>query len=159
MRLYVFSNMYLSPIQHGIQGLHAMGEMTLKYSTSSRPGKRFRKWLKDHKTVIVLKSGYSSTLSEIECALAEIALDDPSVPFASFREEGLENALTSVAVVLNEGSYCLAPPTAWYEGGAAELTTEGWAALLGGVACVVGALVLARRHPAFRRYDSLHPTP
>lgn len=105
MRLYVFSNMYLSPIQHGIQGLHSMGEMVLKYPTSSKPGKRFRTWLRDHKTVIVLKGGYSSVLSCIDDALSEIASADPGLPFAFFREEGLEDAITSVSVVVGEASY------------------------------------------------------
>ena len=106
MRLYVFSNMYLSPIQHGIQGLHAMGEMVLKYPAASRGGKRFRKWLGEHKTVIVLNAGYSSVLGDIHQILGEISKDDPGVAFASFREEGLEDALTSVAVVVEEKSYC-----------------------------------------------------
>lgn len=105
MRLYIFSNLYISQIQHGIQGLHSMGEIMLKYPANSRAGKRFRTWLRDHKTVIILQAGYSSNLMAIEDALGDIASADPALPFASFREEGLENALTSVAVVVGEDSY------------------------------------------------------
>jgi MFS family permease len=44
-------------------------------------------------------------------------------------------------------------------GGVAEAVGEGWTALLGGLACVVAMVVLARLQPGFLRYDARHPTP
>jgi ENTS family enterobactin (siderophore) exporter len=42
-------------------------------------------------------------------------------------------------------------------GGTADVTGVGWAAALGGLACVAGVVLFAWRHPGFRRYDALHP--
>lgn len=42
-------------------------------------------------------------------------------------------------------------------GGTADMTGVGWAAVLGGLACVVGVLQFTWRHPGFRRYDARHP--
>ena len=44
-------------------------------------------------------------------------------------------------------------------GAVAEQIGEGWTAVAGGLACLAAIGVLARRHPAFLRYDARHPTP
>jgi ENTS family enterobactin (siderophore) exporter len=44
-------------------------------------------------------------------------------------------------------------------GGTGQLLGEGTAALLGGLVCVVGVLLLARLQPRFLRYDARHPEP
>ena len=44
-------------------------------------------------------------------------------------------------------------------GGLGERTTEAAAALVGGLACVVGVALFAWRHPGFRAYDARDPRP
>lgn len=44
-------------------------------------------------------------------------------------------------------------------GGIGERTTEATAALVGGLACVVGVVLFAWRHPGFRAYDARDPQP
>jgi MFS family permease len=44
-------------------------------------------------------------------------------------------------------------------GGAGQVVGEGVAALAGGLLCIAGVLLLARRQPRFARYDALHPEP
>lgn len=120
MRLYFFSNLYISSIQHGIQGVHSFGEMVLEYALDpDRPNAEaerevLRTFLRDHKTTIVLNGGYASTLAEIHQRLGEIAQDWPATnPLAStllygkFHEEeaALNGALTSVAAIVPECSY------------------------------------------------------
>jgi hypothetical protein len=40
-----------------------------------------------------------------------------------------------------------------------NLLGEGWAIVLGGLACTAGVLLLSRWHKAFWHYDALHPVP
>lgn len=44
-------------------------------------------------------------------------------------------------------------------GGVGQVAGEGLAALLGGLVCLVGVALLARRQRGFRRYDARHPEP
>jgi ENTS family enterobactin (siderophore) exporter len=44
-------------------------------------------------------------------------------------------------------------------GAGAEVSTEAVAAVVGGLACIVVVLLLARAQPAFARYDAREPTP
>lgn len=116
MRLYVFGNLYISPIQHGIQGIHSFGELVLKLldPLDSKGLAVLRAFLADHKTVIALNGGYASTLSAIHDRLAAIAADWPSdleeapvLLYAKFHEEdaALNGALTSVAAVVPSCAY------------------------------------------------------
>jgi len=100
MRAYFFGNMYLSPIQQGIQAAHVTHELFLKYGIDSR----FYDWAQDHKTMILLNGGYSENLREL------IALFDSRenpYPWAHFNEgeDSLDGALTSVGIVLPEKIY------------------------------------------------------
>lgn len=120
MRMYFFSNLYISSIQHGIQGMHSFGEMVLEYALDpERPNAEaerqiLRTFLRDHKTAIVLNGGYASTLAEIHQRLGEIAEDWPATNplagcllYAKFHEEeaALNGALTSVAAIVPACSY------------------------------------------------------
>ena len=114
MRAYFFGNMYLSSIQQGIQAKHCGDEMVVKYapepSTTNTPHVDgnyaiLYDYLKNHKTVICLNAGYSSTLHEIYAQLNN-ATDNP-YPFAKFHEseEALDGTLTSVGIVIPDAIY------------------------------------------------------
>ena len=108
MRAYFFNNMYLSPIQQGIQSAHVLGELMVKYSCYN-PEKwdKVLDWAKDHKTMIVLNAGYSSVINEI---VENIDIDSCEYPCASFREsdDALCGALTSFGIILPERIYEIA---------------------------------------------------
>lgn len=111
MRLYSFVNMYLSPIQAGIQTAHALQELNLKYKdTDFEP--IIDDWAKNHKTIIVLNGGYQSSIQEtinlFDAINDPIVYPDiPKYPIAFFREENdaLNNALTCAVVILPECVY------------------------------------------------------
>lgn len=119
MRLYFFSNLYISPMQHGIQGIHSLGKLMMEFALGDHPrkdeaGQVLHSYFQDHGTVIVLNGGYASTLQEIHDRLGDIAADWPAnIPnmgllmHAKFHEEeaALAGALTSVAVLVPECSY------------------------------------------------------
>lgn len=96
MRLYCFTNMYLSSIQNGIQPLHATVELFLKYSTnSSIQSKLLYDWANFHKTVIVLNGGPTENFFGIDEVVSQT-----EYPYASFYEPGLGGALTCICVVV-----------------------------------------------------------
>ena len=111
MRAYFFGNLYLSSIQQGIQSKHCGDEMVVKYapdpaicSITDEKYSMLYDYLKNHKTVICLNAGYSSTLHEI---YAELDNTDNPYPFAKFHEseEALDGALTCVGVVVPDAIY------------------------------------------------------
>lgn len=119
MRLYFFSNHYISATQHGIQGIHSFGEIVLDLLNADRQRAQLgfgvlRDFLSVEKTVIILNGGYASSLEAIHQRLGEIA-DSwnagtegmPVLLHAKFHEEqaALNGALTSVAVLVPECSY------------------------------------------------------
>ena len=106
MRAYFFTNMYLSSIQQGIQPLHVISEMFVKY-VGPDPGQEYfilDKWARDHKTVICLNAGYSE---EIGILMRFFSHPDNPFPWASFNEgkDALDGALTSVGIILPEEIY------------------------------------------------------
>ena len=116
MRCYIFGNMYLSSIQQGIQAKHCGDEMVVKYapkldadggwiSPNIEKYHQLIDYLAEHKTVICLSAGYSSTLHEIYARLKSAA-DNP-YPFAKFHEseEALDGALTCVGIVIPDALY------------------------------------------------------
>lgn len=111
MRLYCFTNMYLSSIQNGIQPLHATVEMFLKYhNQASIQHRLLYDWANFHKTVIVLNGGPTENFFDIDEVVSQT-----EYPYASFYEPGLSGALTCICVVV---------PTKIYEPKVAEdLTT------------------------------------
>lgn len=114
MRAYFFTNMYLSSIQQGIQPLHVIADMFVRYMPSfdssfgeSNPTQIdiLYEWARYHKTVICLNGGYSENLHNI---ITEFMIsDDNPYPWAAFYEgvDALEGALTSVGIVLPEKIY------------------------------------------------------
>lgn len=114
MRSYFFGNMYLSSIQQGIQAKHCGDEMVVKYGPRLRDGLweadevdqyiQLLTYLDEHKTVICLNAGYSSTLHEI---FARFEDAENPYPFAKFHEseEALDGALTCVGIVVPDAIY------------------------------------------------------
>ena len=112
-RAYFFGNMYLSGIQQGIQALHVVGNMAVKYhpEVGMAQSEMFYDWAADHKTVTLLNGGDCDSLEEIY-SFIEGDLDSDSVrlndhyngyspyPFEIFREEGIADAASSVGIVL-----------------------------------------------------------
>ena len=114
MRAYFFGNMYLSSIQQGIQAKHCGDEMVVNYAPGINNGvlesanidkyRQLLDYLTNHKTVICLNAGYSSTLHEIYAGLNDT--DNP-YPFAKFHEseEALDGALTCVGIMVPDAIY------------------------------------------------------
>lgn len=104
MRLYTFTNMYLSPIQKGIQSAHLVHELFNKYESSYDERDTLYDWSTNHKTMIVLNGGYSETLSALNDLFCHTR--NP-YPFTTFHEskEALGGALTCVGIVLPEKIY------------------------------------------------------
>lgn len=98
MRLYCFTNGWLSSLQNGIQSLHSLAELMIKYPKS----KDVKDWAKYHKTVIILNGGDSDKMYNI---LEMMKRNDNPFPWASFNEPSIENALTSIAILLPENLY------------------------------------------------------
>lgn len=114
MRLYTFSNMYLSRLQVGLQSAHVTHELFLKYpsgaplphstTNSTSQSRCLWDWAQNHKTMILLNGGYSASLREL------IKLFDSSenpYPWAYFNEseEAADGLLTCVGIVLPEKIY------------------------------------------------------
>jgi len=110
MRAYFWGNMYLASIQQGIQSLHCVSEMYIKYADDyTSPsidgyGARLHRWGRDYKTVVILNAGEMSALERVETLMAS---EDNPYPWASWREsdEAINGALTNVGVILPERMY------------------------------------------------------
>ena len=100
MRAYFWGNFYLSSIQQGIQALHTLGNMFVKYDQIDSGGKQsmIYEWADKHKTVVVMNGGDSADLHEI----AHIVAGQNRYPWATFTEEGITDALTCVGLVVDE---------------------------------------------------------
>ncbi len=111
MRLYTFSNMYLSPLQVGLQGAHVLSEMVVKYDTPiEEPYCEYKRsemyqWMRNHKTIIMLNGGYSSALEDLVTTFSSD--QNEFFPWAKFNEshDALNGALTCVGIVLPEMIY------------------------------------------------------
>lgn len=107
MRCYFLTNLYLSSIQHGIQSGHAVTELFVKYD---KPTTSQEQALRDmvydhainHKTWYVLNGGMTEHL--------EPALDivkASGLPWATFYEPGIGDALTAIALIVPNRIYDL----------------------------------------------------
>jgi hypothetical protein len=98
--------MYLSPIQKGIQSAHLTHDLFVKYKDYADVEMKTTlfDWAENHKTMIVLNGGYSSTLEDLHLSLCD---SRNPYPFTHFKEsdEALGGALTCVGIVLPEKIY------------------------------------------------------
>lgn len=101
-RAYFFGNMYLSPIQQGIQAGHTISEMSVKYSDND--DSIYWQWAEYHKTMILLNGGMSCNLRKIQELFEH---QDNPFHWDYFEEsvDALEGAITCVGVILPEQVY------------------------------------------------------
>lgn len=99
LRLYTFTNFYMSPIQHGIQSAHVVHELFLKYTGETHRRDTLLDWAKNHKTMIVLSAG---NLAGLEDMLDVIEPIGALFPWSEFNEDqaSLGGILTCVGIVL-----------------------------------------------------------
>ena len=95
MRLYCFNNSYIEGIAGGVQAAHAVAELIRKYSNDEAKSQIVTEWADVHKTIIVLRAGDHDALT----SLTGVLKTGPHA-WASFTEPGLNDATTSVCVVL-----------------------------------------------------------
>jgi hypothetical protein len=129
LRLYTFTNFYLSSIQAGIQSAHLVGELVNRYLQPDvaidphawpevQASYIFKQWCKEHKTMIVLSAGANQDLHELkQLVSADVGayyIETPvavgriseykleALPCAWFHEDepSLAGILTCVGIVL-----------------------------------------------------------
>ncbi len=107
LRMYFLTMYNLSPIQQGIQCLHACVEYFLKYWRT----KEFWSWAKTHKTVILLNGGTSndgkSSCYGLDPALGSMeqhfqTLKNNKIKCASFHEPDLNYSMSAIAFLVDE---------------------------------------------------------
>lgn len=102
-RCYFINNPYLSSIQQGIQAGHAHGRLLQKYKdTNCEKSNIAWDWNKNYETYIILNGSNSENMKNFLHFLNE---NDLKYPFSFFEEPFLDNALTSIAIVLPERIY------------------------------------------------------
>jgi len=105
MRLYSFTNYYLSPIQQGIQTAHLVGEMSQKTLVDNG---YYHRWVNYYKTIIVLNGGNNFALRELSIRLKQLTeCYDFYQTVSSFYEdrESLNGAITAVGLIVPEEVY------------------------------------------------------
>jgi hypothetical protein len=105
MRLYSFLNYYLSPLQHGLQTAHCVSEMSVKPMTNAE-NEAYHEWAEKHKTIIICNGGNVATLEDLFTRLTDLSVQF-NLPLVKFYEDeqSLNNALTSVALIVPEWVY------------------------------------------------------
>lgn len=108
-RAYFFGNMYLSPIQQGIQAAHVVTKLFYGYGVESDPASQgyiLYQWAEHGVTKILLNGGYQSNLQDIYAVFTDVA-PELRLPFEKFHEEteALNGALTCVGIVVPEEVY------------------------------------------------------
>jgi hypothetical protein len=113
-RFYSFVNMYLSPMQKGIQTAHAVSEMFSYYEVlSGLPSEEllsYSDWAREDKTVIVLDGGNQNGLFALYDDLVDIIKNHKvNIPVIKFHEDvqSLNGALTAVGILLPKEIYSL----------------------------------------------------
>lgn len=110
MRLYTFTNYYLSSIQQGIQPLHAAVEMMAKYHNLTGPAaEQALDWARNHRTVVCLNGGNAADITIIDQLLQTVS-QALNLPYASFceDEQSLSGTMTSACIVVPERIYATA---------------------------------------------------
>lgn len=98
MRLYAFTNFYLSSIQQGIQTAHIVSEL-FAYPQEPDKAAMIKDWAVNHKTIVVCNGGNADSLSDL---MALFHNSNNQYPWIEFREDeqSLNGALTAVGIVL-----------------------------------------------------------
>lgn len=102
-RLYSFvANLYLSPLQHGLQTAHVVSELS-QLSLGSEPRAIFDDWAKLDKTIVILGAANSLGVKEAHIALTSMVEQlNMELPLAIFYEDeqSLNGAATACGVIL-----------------------------------------------------------
>jgi hypothetical protein len=114
MKLFSFTNMYLSGLQAGLQTAHAVAALFRKYphtigyeadiGNCCIPGSlecdHLIDWADNFQTIIILNGGSSEELSDLSVFLSH----QNEYPYVQYREseEAANNLLTCVAIVVPE---------------------------------------------------------
>jgi len=103
MRLYTATNWMLRTIQQGIQPLHVVGDMSVKYGNAggSVPAALFAEWARNYKTAISLNGGTHGQLLRDYEVIQRVAVV-LQLPYAAFHEdeESLGGLMTSWGIVV-----------------------------------------------------------
>jgi hypothetical protein len=105
LRMYFFVPYNISPIQQAIQAGHAALEYADKYCSEEQ----FIKFVREHKTWVILNGGTTNSKRELGTGIANGSLDQiwdvlltNDIPFACFNEPDLNDALTAVCFIASE---------------------------------------------------------
>jgi len=118
MKLYLLTNMYCGGQHPGIQGIHSAVRLLGKYTFDDRDfpelSKQVFDWYEDHETVVLLQSGMDheglkTVVESLDALESNVSFnrykDDtynpefPIIPFAEFKEPGMNYSISSVAVL------------------------------------------------------------
>ena len=110
MRLYTFTNYYLSSIQVGIQTAHVVAELFNTYPNNAddlfSPYHTVSEWAKNHKTIVCLNGGNNAMIEEVWSTLRRMN-NTLSYPIAFFKEDAqsLGGIMTCVGVIVPSEVY------------------------------------------------------
>lgn len=113
LRCYAFVNLALSSIQKGVQCAHAVADLHIKYS-SGTPFELVMDWSQNHKTLIILNSGFHAGLKSSYDTFS-ILCESLHLPHTIFYEDidTMNGMATSFAGIIPESLYT---PTFYVEG-------------------------------------------
>lgn len=103
LRLYSFTNMYLSSLQKGLQTAHMISKMSVADNTSiSVVANMYSEWANVDNTIIILNGGGDAKMHDI--LYKNILPLKKELPVGFFYEsrEALNGALTSVGIIVPE---------------------------------------------------------
>lgn len=110
MRLYTFTNFYLSSIQQGIQPGHCAVDMAVKYcKLNTTAALTFWDWAKNHRTMICLNGGNAAGIRDTWNQLVRLG-EQLDLPVEAFNEDydSLDNAMTCCGIVVPSSIYDMA---------------------------------------------------
>ena len=99
-RMYSMVLRQLSPMQKGIQALHAVaeyGQMAKRGNLAKMDNDAYNTWANRDKTMIVLDAGISSDLVD-----AVVFLKENNIPFTTFHEPDLYGCMTAISFLADE---------------------------------------------------------
>lgn len=103
MKMYVLCHQWLSPLQKGLQGAHAIVSLVYNNQDNKEFMESFNTWADQYETMVFLNGGNTKNLREM------YQLTYNTFPTATFGmiftedEESLNNSPTAVAILVSEG--------------------------------------------------------
>lgn len=103
-RFYSFvNNLYMSPIQLGIQTAHAVSNMSIAYAPPDDRFDRYFDWALNNPVIMICKGHNVAGLNELRSILEPLATS-LNLPFTVFNEDeaSLGGIITAVAILVPE---------------------------------------------------------